>query len=160
MSLHSSIISRARANVYLAALTDGRIASESGIQGWALPYIVFEVGPQITEHTFGDDEDLTTARVDVNLYAASGTGLDLLENAWRSAFSRFRGESDGLNIKSWIESSYDEDVGSLETDTQARVHVRVNETMFAFIPTFPTSGIPVGTLVDFDPADYSTADYG
>ena len=156
----SGDFSRARANVFLTALTEGRISSESGIQGWPLPYIIFQVGPQVTEFTFGDDEDLTTARVEANLYAASGTELDLLENAWRSAFSRFSGVSDGLALKSWIESSYDEDVESLETDTQARVHVRVCETMFAFIPTFPTSGIPVGTLVDFDPADYAAADYG
>ena len=92
MSLHSAIVARARANVYLyRRLLMAELRLRAASRAGRLPYIVFEVGPRVIEHTFGDEEDLRTARVEVNLYAASGTGLDLLENAWHSAFSRFSG---------------------------------------------------------------------
>ena len=151
MSFHSAIIERARSFAALDNLIDGRIAFESGVQGWARPYIILEAGPLTPELTFGRGEDLTTARVYVNLYANTGAAMFDLETAWRVGFNRFSGVSDGLKIDSWITASYDGDEPNLETDTQSRVRKRVIENMFAYIPTFEI--IPPAALVDFDPAD-------
>ena len=79
--------------------------------------------------------DLTTANVEANLYASSGATLDLMESAWHSAFHKQRWTTARLgSVKSWITSTYDDSIQSLETDTKSRAFLRVIETTIAFIP--------------------------
>ena len=133
MSLHTALIARAEAAESLSELISGRVASEEGIQGWVLPYVILNVGPQVPELTFGGGPNIVKARVLARLYASSGVALDTLDQAWREAFSNFSGVSDNLQIDTWIEGSEDSDEEVLAPDTQSRVHVRIVDTMVAFV---------------------------
>ena len=134
MSLHTAVIGLARSNIYLHALINDRIAVESGIQNWELPYVAFTTINAAQQKTFGNKPNLIIARIEANLYAANGVALDQLEAAWFNAFNRYSGTIGGETITSWITSSYDED-NDLETDTLARSYTRVVEFTVAFVPS-------------------------
>lgn len=77
---------RALAASDLQALIDGRMARDSGIPGWALPYVIFEVGESSPQNTMGSNShNLRIVRVNASLYAASAPDLDALEVQWRRA---------------------------------------------------------------------------
>ena len=135
MSIHAVIIERANQNASLAGLIDGRIAQQGGLAGWVLPYIIFRLAGARPTFTMRAGPDLTTANVEANLYASSGATLDLMESAWHSAFHKQRWTTARLgSVKSWITSTYDDSIQSLETDTKSRAFLRVIETTIAFIP--------------------------
>lgn len=133
MSLHTAVYGLARQSTDLSALVQDRIAAGSGEQGWSAPYCIFEVISAVRENTFAGAR-LVIGLVEATMYATTALQLDELEAAWENTFDRYSGNIGGEEIRAWIESSFDEELDTLKTDTQNRLYARVIETRVAFVP--------------------------
>ena len=133
MSIASAIVARAYSHPGLYALIGGRIFRQGAIQGTRLPYVVFHLGAQSPDLTYGGGPSLTITRVDANLYARA-FDLEDLETQWRGAFEKYQGTHGGAIFKSWISSAYDEPIESRFTDPAVRTFCRVLETTVALEP--------------------------